>query len=224
VATCLNCGFPNEEGAGYCRRCGATLGASPVPGPPAAPPSAATSVAWGSATTFGSPPLAGSEYQITHRGQLFGAGYGPGFYGVWDLRTGGAPVAWFERTDGGWGAAWRRFQELESAAGVPPWRRAKAGWIALHVLIGIGLWILLIVAVTIVATIAGRTTEDAADRSSAVFGGVGLLVLLSTVAAWILFVYLRKPTRTRTIVFLALFLAGFVAFLVAALASLPRGT
>jgi hypothetical protein len=221
VPNCLNCGLENEEGAWYCRRCGANLAGTPSPASPDPPPSAATSAAWGSAAPAAA-ALAGSQYQITHRGEQFGAGYGPNFYGVWDLRTGGAPVAWFDRSDGGWQVAWRRFQELEATSGVPGWRRAKAGWIALHVLIGIGLWVLMVVAVSVAAVIAGRTTEDASDRSSALFGGVGLLVLLSTIAAWILFVYLRKPSRTRTIVFLAFFLAGFVAFLITALTNLPR--
>lgn len=170
--------------------------------------------------TAPSPPVfhEATETELTHRGEAFGAGYGPDFYAVWDLRVAGDPVARFERTPIGWEAAWRKFQELDSRQAVPVWRRPAVGWIILHILIGflvLGFVQAFVVGGVLVA--AGRSTDPLASRTSAVLtiaAAVGLI-------AWLLFVYLNKTARFRWTVFLAMLLGGFTLALVVSLAAQP---
>ncbi len=159
-----------------------------------------------------------SETELTHRGHVFGLGYGPDFYGVWDLRVAGDPVARFERTPIGWEAAWRKFQEMDSREAVPAWRRPGVGWIILHILIGfivLGFVQASVVGGVLVA--AGRSTDPLASRTSAVLtiaAAVGLI-------AWLLFVYLSKTARFRWTAFLATLLGGFTIALLVSLAAQP---
>lgn len=122
---CPNCGQENRAGAAFCLQCGTkladasetTTGRARTAGPSVTSETAPT------------PPLSHEpgETELTHRGHAFAAGYGADFYGVWDLRVAGEPVARFERTPIGWEAAWRRFQELDRKYAVP--RAAFERWV-----------------------------------------------------------------------------------------------
>jgi hypothetical protein len=169
-----------------------------------------------------SPPVSHEpgEAELTHRGQAFGAGYGADYYGVWDLRVAGEPVARFERTAIGWEAAWRKFQELDSRQAVPAWRRPNVGWIIVHILVGflvLGFVQAFVIGGVLVA--AGRSTDPLLPRTSAVLtiaAAVGLI-------AWLLFVFLNRPARFRWMVFLVMVLGVFTLALVVSLAAQPAG-
>lgn len=214
---CPSCGQENEAGAAYCLRCGTNLaeaGAAQTSSierkdqPPS--PSVATP----------SPPVSHEpgETELTHRGQAFGAGYGADFYAVWDLRVAGEPVARFERTPIGWEAAWRRFQELERGQAVPAWRRPGVGWIILHILIGfvlIGFVQAFVIGGALVAF--GRATEPLEPRTRS---AVTLAAVVGLVA-WLMFVYLNRPSRVRWAVFLATLLGVFFVALVVSVIAQP---
>lgn len=215
---CPNCGQENQLGAAYCLRCGTRLG-DPSPSGASRPGDQPASASVARETAPGPPVFPEvSETELTHRGHVFGLGYGPDFYGVWDLRVAGDPVARFERTPIGWEAAWRKFQEMDSREAVPAWRRPGVGWIILHILIGfivLGFVQASVVGGVLVA--AGRSTDPLASRTSAVLtiaAAVGLI-------AWLLFVYLSKTTRFRWTAFLVTLLGGFTIALLVSLAAQP---
>jgi hypothetical protein len=217
IVRCPNCGQENQAGAAFCLRCGTQLGepASEAlassggrPQPPAPPQAAPT------------PPASHEpgETELTHRGHAFGAGYGADFYGVWDLRVAGEPVARFERTPIGWEAAWRKFQELDSRQAVPAWRRTGVGWIILHILIGfvvLGFVQAFVIGGVLVAF--DRATDPLEPRTSA---AVTLAAFVGLVA-WLLFVYLNRGSRVRWLAFLATLLSAFAIALVVSLIAQP---
>ena len=166
------------------------------------------------------PPVSheAGETELTHRAGAFGAGYGPDFYGVWDLRVAGEPIARFERTPIGWEAAWRRFQQLEREQATPSWRRGGVGWIILHILIGfvaLGLVQVFLIAAALITF--DRTTEPLAPRAGAAITLAAFIGLL----AWLMFVYLKRTRRVRWTVFLAMLLGGFTLALVVSLIAQP---
>ncbi len=59
-------------------------------------------------------PTDSDVMQYTHSGQRYLLGYGRTFFGIWDRQTPNAPLERFARDDAGWGAAWRRFTQLET--------------------------------------------------------------------------------------------------------------
>ena len=209
---CPSCGQENRAGAAFCLQCGTQLGeaaASERTAERPAPPQAAPT-----------PPVSHEpgEVELTHRGHAFGAGYGADFYGVWDLRVAGEPVARFERTPIGWEAAWRKFQELELGQAVPAWRRAGVGWIILHILIGfvaLGFVQAFVIGGFLVAF--GRVTDPLEPRTSAAI----TLAAFTGLVAWLLFVYMNRTSRFRLVTFLATLLGGFAIALVVSLVAQP---
>lgn len=215
---CPNCGQENQSGAAYCLRCGTRLGESSGSGtsPPGDQPASA-SVA---RETAPSPPVFPdvSETELTHRGHVFGLGYGPDFYAVWDLRVAGDPVARFERTPIGWEAAWRKFQELDSRQAVPAWRRPNVGWIILHILVGfVALGFVQAFVIGGVLVALDRVTDPLEPRTSAAITVTAFIGLV----AWLMFVYLNRSSRIRWVVFLATLLSGFAIGLVVSLVAQP---
>jgi hypothetical protein len=181
-------------------------GAAPPPIPPPPP---------GYGPVTGQQPAAGAGWApqsgiadtvITHRGQFYGAGYGPNFCAVWDLRPGGAVVGTFERSQVGWQQAWERFQELEQRDTVPQWRQAKPGWVVLHIALGLVVWFLSAIVLAIVIQAAGRDLSGLSDAQNAAVG----MTLFTSLAGWLLFVFLRQPAITRWIVFAAVLGGGLL--------------
>jgi hypothetical protein len=150
--------------------------------------------------------------RISHRGDAYGVGRDEGYYGVWDLRAGGEPVASYELTPEGWVAAWERYRELEGGFGVPRWRSTGPGWVLLHLLIGLAFWFLAAVLAVIVLEALGRDIDDETT------GLAALGALLPVLVGWYLFVYLpiSKAVRGLVLVLTVLvgagivFLAGYV--------------
>jgi len=186
---------------------------SAVPPPPIPPPPPAYAPATGQQPTVGwgvTPRVTPADTVITHRGQLYGAGYGPNFCAVWDLRPGGAIVATFERSQAGWQQAWERFQELESRDAMPQWRQPKIGWVLLQLGLGLVVWFLVAIVVALVVQLTGR---DLGGLSDAQNGAVGL-TFFTTLTGWLLFVYMRKPARTRWIVLAAVLGGGLLVSII----------
>jgi hypothetical protein len=158
---------------------------------------------------------------LTHLGEIFGLGYGPDYYAVWDLRKAGEPVARFDMSPIGWEAAWRRFHELEHEHGIPAWRRPSIGWILLHVAIGlVALTIVQLFIIGLVLDLAGRRVDELSDD----MGWVVLVCALAGLVSWLLFVFLRRSPAVRWAVFAGLLAIGFAVGLILALATQPAGT
>jgi hypothetical protein len=223
MVVCQSCGRINDEGAAFCQYCGQPLGAAGS-GSTAMAPAGFGARGYEAPAPGAGEPGPPAEYLVTHRGRTFGVGYGPTFYGVWDLRVGGSPVAWFDRTPVGWEAAWRRFQELEGAAGLPSWRRAHPGWVLLHIVIGAAMWFGQIVLLGAVLAGAGRATEleNLPEETQRAIGGPVLLSLLTSLAGWLLFVYLRSSVRTRWLVLTGALVLGFTVLVAVTLSEVPR--
>jgi hypothetical protein len=158
---------------------------------------------------------------LTHIGEIFGLGYGPGHYAVWDLRTAGEPVAQFDTSPIGWEAAWRRFHELERAHAIPAWRRPAAGWILLHV--AIGLIVLAFLQGFVLGFVSALAGKDLDDFTTATGSGIAVMVFTG-LTAWLLFVFLRWSPAVRWLVFLGLLGTGFAVALILALATQHPGT
>jgi hypothetical protein len=206
-----------------------TPGIRPAPSPPApsagspggpapapAPPGAVAEPSLPEVLRPGSPRSAGTV--LTHLGEVFGLGYGPDYYAVWDLRRAGEPVIRFDTSPIGWEAAWRRFHELEREHGTPAWRRSTIGWILLHV--AIGLIALTFVQLFLIGFVLGIVGKSVDELTNATGWGVAL-VAFTGLTAWLLFVFLRKPAGVRWGAFLGLLGAGFAADLILALATQP---
>jgi hypothetical protein len=209
---CPSCGQATEAGAAFCFRCGAKLAGEPAEASPSAPDHKAAVPA----VETPAPPVwhDPSEMELTHRGEVFGAGYGADFYGVWDLRAAGEPIARFDRTPIGWEAAWRRFQELEWEQAVPAWRRPGVGWILLHILVGlVALAFAQGFVIGIVLAAAGRSLDELAPRTE----GALTLMAFTGLIAWLLFVYLKRSARVRWTVFISTLMGGFTLALIVAL-------
>jgi len=212
VRVCPNCGRENTDDAAFCQQCGTSFAS-----------------AWGGQTTSspGQDPTAAApaqsgDYQVSQRGQRYGVGYGPTFYGVWDLNVGGAPVAWFDRTPEGWESAWGRFQQLESGGwtgggGLPSWRRAHVGWVLLHIVIAFAIWFGQLLVMGVVLSATGRVTQADFDslpqETQDALGGVVVLSLATSLLGWMLFVYLRKGLGARLAAMLIPMVIGFAALL-----------
>ena len=150
--------------------------------PTATPPADA-----GAAPAAWPAPPAAVETQFTNLGKVYGLGFGPTFFGIWPL-PGGPAVQTFERTQAGWKAAWRRFQELDRREAVPAWRRATVGWVLLDILIGFALWFLILIVEAAVLIAAHRQTENLTDTSAA-----GVVIALPMVmAGWLVFALARN--------------------------------
>jgi uncharacterized membrane protein len=158
---------------------------------------------------------------LTHIGEIFGLGYGPGYYAVWDLRKAGDPVAQFDTNPIGWEAAWRRFHELERAHTIPAWRRPAAGWILLHV--AIGLIVLAFLQGLVLGFVAALAGKDLDEFTAATGSGIAVMVFTG-LTAWLLFVFLRRSPAVRWLVFLGLLGIGFAVALILALATQPSGS
>jgi hypothetical protein len=215
---CPNCGQENRAEAAFCLQCGTQLAEVAASGPAAPSAQAAEQAAPPQMAPTPPVPHEPGETELTHRGHAFGAGYGADFYGVWDLRVAGEPVARFERTPIGWEAAWRKFQELDSRQAVPAWRRPNVGWIILHIFIGfvaIGFVQAFVIGGVLVAF--DRATEPLEPRTSAAITVAAFIGLV----AWLLFVYLNRASRVRWVAFLATLLSGLTVALVVSLIAQP---
>jgi hypothetical protein len=162
-------------------------------------------------------------YELSHRGQTYGAGAGPTFYGVWNLGTGGSPVAWFDKTPSGWEATWRRFQELEGSGTVPTWRRGQAPWILLHIVIGLGIWFaqLFVLGAVLGPERAENLNNLTADEQGTI-GAVSMLALLTSMLGWMLFVYLRSSAKVRGSILAGVLAVGFAVLLGVGLSVVPQ--
>lgn len=206
--TCPSCGLENPPGAGFCGRCGTQLdpgagaptGTAQIPaGTPLATPQPTTPAAAATApASWPALPVA-AETQFTNLGTVYGLGFGPTFFGIWSLE-GGPAVQTFERTQAGWEAAWRRFQELDRRDSVPAWRRATVGWVLLDVVVGFALWVLILIVEAAVLIAAHKQTEDLNDTSAA---GV-VIALPMAMAGWLVFALARnRKVRWLALVVLA---------------------
>jgi hypothetical protein len=204
---CPTCGKDNPVDAAFCGRCGTQLDRIVQAGP--AEVAVATPPGWPA------PPASSEEPQISHRGTVYGAGFGPTFFAVWPL-AGGPPVATFSRDQTGWEAAWRRFQRLEGDTVVPGWRRPKVGWVLLHVVIGFAMWFALLVIEGVVLAGVGRDTSDLSDLATA----GALLALPAAMTGWMLFVYLHSSSARRGFL-LGLVGAGLFASVALGIAGQP---
>jgi hypothetical protein len=158
---------------------------------------------------------------LTHLGGVFGLGYGPGYYAVWDLRKAGEPVARFDTSAIGWEAAWRRFHELEREHGIPGWRRPTVALILLHVAIGlVGLTFAQLLLIGFVLGLARRRIDEQGDAIVWVVVACALAGLVS----WLLFVFLRRSPKARWIALAGMLGTGFAVALTVALATQPPGT
>jgi hypothetical protein len=160
---------------------------------------------------------------VLHRGRVFLIGETADTYGVWEVVSLGE-VARHERSPGGWEAAWRRFSELEAAvAGAEPsspsWRSDGAGWVLLHILIGLLIGFGTVGLALLVAVAAGGEGTALTAASWA----VSVVVVLGALAGWILFVYLRTGPALRWLWFGAATGLGFVMAVIAVLAFRPPG-
>ena len=167
--------------------------------------------------------LGGSGASITHRGRIFGLGVGPESCGIWDLRGEGPPIETFEKTQAGWERAWQRFQELEARDTVPSWRRAKVGWVILHIGLGLALGFALLIVAIIAAEVAGRDVNaiDSPDYQNRA-GLWAWPALLAGLAGWLVFVYTRKSGRARGVILAVAIAAGSVISAVGLIGALPR--
>lgn len=218
VLTCPTCGQETPATSAFCHRCGSSLATAPGAAGGIAPAPSPSPV-WAPAVP--TPVLSSPDYQLSHRGQVYGVGYGPTFYGVWDLRVGGAPVATFERTPIAWEATWRRYQELELGGRVPAWRRARAGWIVVHILIATVIWFAQIVVFSAILFASGREIDGAPDDAVTAVSLAAVITFLATLAGWMLFVYLRSGTAVRTAVLMGLTLPTLGILVAVGLANLP---
>lgn len=125
-------------------------------------------------------------------------GFVPGAFAIWRFE-GAPPIETFEWTSAGWKQAWRRYQYLERDEAVPAWRQPRAGWILLHIVIGVVLWLAVAFVDGMVLGAVGRDLEVVTDAA-----GAGMAVAFPLcLAAWICFVYLRSE-RARWSAFLGL--------------------
>jgi hypothetical protein len=103
---------------------------------------------------------------------------------------------------------------------LPRWRQAKAGWILLHVAIGGAIWFGLEFAMGFVIAIAGRTYDRSIETDQAL-GLWTLLLLIASVAGWILFVYLRTSLSVRWAVLVGVIAVPFAGTAITLLDRLP---
>jgi zinc ribbon protein len=217
AAICPSCHREVPAGSTFCSWCGAALAAGTVPPPfsPPAPPVERPSPP-GPATSPAAP-------SVLHRGRVFLIGETPDAYGVWDAISLGEVVL-DERTPRGWEATWRRFSQLETAAAgpepqSPSWRSAGAGWILLHILIGLAIGFGAVSLAVLVAAVAGGQGTALTPASWA----VSAVSLLGALAGWILFVYLRTGLGLRWLWLGVATGVGFVTVLTAVLAFRSAG-
>ena len=104
---------------------------------------------------------------------------------------------------------------------LPRWRQAKAGWILLHLAIGARVWFGLEFAMGFVIAIAGRTYDRSIETDQAL-GLWTLLLLIASVAGWILFVYLKASLPVRWAVLVGVIAVPFVGTAITLLDRLPQ--
>ena len=104
---------------------------------------------------------------------------------------------------------------------LPRWRRANAGWILLHLAIGGAIWFGLEFAMGFVIAIAGRTYDRSIETDQAL-GLWTLLLLIASVAGWILFVYLKASLPVRWAVLVGVIAVPFVGTAITLLDRLPQ--
>lgn len=104
---------------------------------------------------------------------------------------------------------------------LPRWRQAKAGWILLHLAIGGAIWFGLEFAMGFVIAIAGRTYDRSIETDQAL-GLWTLLLLIASVAGWILFVYLKASLPVRWAVLVGVIAVPFVGTAITLLDRLPQ--
>jgi len=68
------------------------------------------------------------------------------------------------------------------------------------VAIGVALWIVLVFVAAFVAAIAGRTWVDDSTNTEGALDAWTLILLVGSVAGWLLFVYLRTTLSIRWLV------------------------
>ncbi|MBI4260999.1 MAG: zinc ribbon domain-containing protein [Actinobacteria bacterium] len=232
---CGACGKENSDDARFCRHCGTILGGLPATAGPSAGPSPEPLGSVEEPGERGSDlatipeedtsRTAAGPFLVTHRGTVYGLGHGPGFYGIWDLTEGGPPVVWFDRSPLGWSGAWRRFRELEALGRGARWRGTEPGWVILHLVMGATIWLGQAGLTAVALLIAGRLggLDSISPVAQTALGATAFGALVSAIAGWLLFVYLRRPLRARLVAVLGPVLAGVVALVVVALNVTPPG-
>ena len=98
------------------------------------------------------------------------------------------------------------------------WRSATAGWVLLHIVLGLLMGIADVLLAAAVVAVAGRSVEP-----SLAVGLIAPLTLLVTAGGWLLFVYVPARAAARGVAFASLATAAFAMLLVTALATQPAG-
>jgi hypothetical protein len=120
-----------------------------------------------------------------------------------------------------WGQNPPQSPSADPSPALPRWRRATAGWILLHILAGAAIWFALEFVMGFVIAIGGRTYDRSIENDPA-FGLWTLLLLIASVAGWILFVYLKASPLVRWAVLLGVIAVPFVGTTITLLDRLPR--
>jgi hypothetical protein len=100
--------------------------------------------------------------------------------------------------------------EARSWSALPRWRRARPGWLFLHVLFGLGVLGLahVVAAGLLILEVRPPGSNRTFEGRLASWGALGAGILL-TFLGWLLFVYLRRSRTARWTALLSLAVLGF---------------
>jgi len=110
--------------------------------------------------------------------------------------------------------------------GIPNWRTTKPGWILLHIAISLGITFasLIVVFAIIDASRDVSALQDVSSEDPDLVTAAGLtfwVVLIGSVAGWMLFVYLRTSSSSRVIALIAGIAAPIVIGVILLMGALP---
>jgi hypothetical protein len=154
-------------------------------------------------------PTGEGAVSFSHSGERFVLGWGSDFFGIWDRRERGGPIARFPRTDVGWEQAWREYTGREhrfvevGAVGATRGRPAFQPTAGLAKVLSIMVGASAVLAMLTVATRAGliarlheyqrgdvfRASVVKAGNNVDAFARVTFVAILVTAVVWIIWHY-----------------------------------